>query len=337
MTLKHCIIHQIERPVPGAELTTTVRDTENNSAGPAYSLFEQLKQSYQRSSQKQYGYFDSELSDNPVPGWLQEQQQGKSPFAKISQRLLEHLQQKMGDNDEAFSAYMMIAVETVMDQQQLYIFWFNHIEASHIDNTLDIAPSLYIDSHKMLYAARLLFEEWLAQDSTKYLSIITSRGNKNLSDAFNAFIGFSTGPDLAEETGEFLSIVDDYTDSLPEEKTTDYKAKIIDYCVAQDKQGAAVVFEDISTQLNQQHPNEFADFVSAKQQSPKTEIYTDRGSLKRYVRYFGRDKNMSISFSADIFGQNIVYDEANDSLTIKKIPKSLKQQLKNTKNSSTES
>ena len=329
MTLKHCIIHQIERPVPGAELTTTVRDTENNSAGPAYSLFEQLKQSYQRSSQKQYGYFDSELSDNPVPGWLQEQQQGKSPFAKTSQRLLQQLQQKLGDNDEAFSAYIMIAVETVMDQQQLYIFWFNHVEAAHIDNTLDIAPSQYIDSHKILYGARLFVEEWLEEDSKKYLSIITRRGNKNLSDAFSAFVGFSTGADLVVETSEFLTIVDEYAESLPEEKTTDYKGKIIDYCVEQDKQGAAVVFEDISTQLNQQQPKEFADFVSSKQESPKAEIYTDRGSLKRYVRYFGRDKNMSISFSADMFGQNIVYDEATGTLTIKEIPKSLKQQLKN--------
>ena len=54
----------------------------------------------------------------------------------------------------------------------------------------------------MYYSAlALLIEEWLEQDSTKYLSIITSRGNKNLSDAFSAFIGFSAGPDLAEETG----------------------------------------------------------------------------------------------------------------------------------------
>ncbi|WP_276206916.1 hypothetical protein [Oceanicoccus sagamiensis] len=34
MTLKHCIIHQIERPVPGADLTTTLRDEENSSSGP---------------------------------------------------------------------------------------------------------------------------------------------------------------------------------------------------------------------------------------------------------------------------------------------------------------
>ncbi len=328
MTLKHCIIHHIERAVPGADVNITVREQENNCAGAAYSLFEQCKQSYQRSSQKQYGHFDREQGDNPVPGWLKEQQQGKSPFARISQRMLEQLQQKLEDNDEAFSAHIMMALETVMEQEQLYIFWINHVEASHIDSDLGVAATQYIDTARLHYGARLYVDEWLEQESQKYLSIITSRGNKNLSDAFSHFIGFSTGVDLVQDTSEFLNIIDLYAQSLPEEKTSEHKEKILDYCVEQDKQGFPVVFEDISSQLNEDSPSEFANFVIDKQQSPKTEIYTDRNSLKRYVRYFGRDKNMSISFSADMYGQDIIYDEQAGTLTIKQIPKSLKQQLK---------
>lgn len=336
MSLKHCIIHHIERTVPGADITTTLRDTENNCAGAAYSLFEQLKQSYQRSSQKQYGHFDSQLTDNPVPGWLQDYQQGKSPFARISQRIMEQLQQKLGDNDEAFSAHILLAIETVMEQDQLYIFWVNHVQANHIDSELEVSNSLYIDSAKLHYGSRIYMDEWLEQDSQKYLSIIISRGNKNLSDAFTAFIGFSTGIDLIEDTSEFLTIVEKYAESLPEEKVTDYKGKIIDYCLEQDKQGFPVVFDLISSQLNETAPAEFSTFVNKNQQLPKTEIYTDRNSLKRYVRYFGRDKDMSISFSADMFGADILYDEAEGTLTIKRIPKSLKQQLKQKHNPASE-
>ncbi|MGK0500284.1 MAG: nucleoid-associated protein [Oceanicoccus sp.] len=329
MTLKHCIIHHIERAVPGADLNTELREQENNCAGPAYSLFEQLKQSYQRSSQKQYGHFDREQSDNPLPGWLLEQQQGKSPFARTSQRMLEQLQQKLGDNDEAFSAHIMIALEEVMDQPQLYIFWVNHVEANHIDRELEVSTSLYIDSNKMAYAARLFIDEWQLEDSQKYLSIITGRGNKNLSDAFDGFIGFSTGIDLKQETNDFLNIVDQYADTLPEEKNSDYKGQILDYCVEQDKQGSPVVFEDISHQLDEKHPEAFASFISSTQEAPKKEIYTDRSSLKRYMRYFGRDKDMSISFSSDRLGEDVIYDEEAGSLIIKRIPKSLKQQFKN--------
>ncbi|MFA7555444.1 MAG: nucleoid-associated protein [Spongiibacteraceae bacterium] len=328
MALKHCIIHHIERSAPGAKVITSLREQDNNSAGAAYSLFEQLKQSFQRSSQKQYGHFDRDRSDNPMPGWIKEQQQGKSSFSRISQRMLEQLQQMLEANDEAFSAHIMFALESVMDQDQLFIFWVNHVDATHIDNNLEVSATQYIDGNKLPYAARLYLDEWLEQDSQKYLSIIASRGNKNLSDAFSGFVGFSTGIDIKEETHEFLNIVDQFTENLPVEQSSEYKGKILDYCIEQDKQGVPVVFEDISSQLNEKEPEQFASFVTTKQQSPKAEIYTDRSSLKRYVRYFGRDKNMSISFSADMFGQDIIYDEAAGTLTIKQLPKSLQQQLK---------
>lgn len=328
MTLKHCIIHQIERAVPGADLITQLREQENNCAGSAYSLFEQLKQSFQRSSQKQYGHFDRDLADNPLPGWLKEHQQGKSPFARISLRMLEHLQQQLENNDEALSAHIMIALDSVMDQDQLYIFWVNHVQASHINSDLEVASSQYVDSVKLQFAARILLDEWLQEDSPKYLSMITSRGNKKLSDSFSGFIGFSSGVNLVEETGEFLTIVDEYAQSLPEDKIRDHREKILDYCIEQDKQGSPVVFEEISNQLDESAPAAFASFISERQQAPKTEIYTDRNSLKRYVRFFGRDKNMSISFSSEMIGHDILYDEASGTLTIKQLPKSLKQQLK---------
>jgi len=330
MTLKHCIIHHIERSAPGSEVTTRLREQENQIAGPAYSLFEQLKQSYQRSSQKQYGYFDRESDDSPLPGWLREHHLGKSSFSRISQRMLEQLQQKMGEHDEAFSAHLMIAVDSVMEQDQLYIFWIDHVDAAQIDASLDVAHSRYIDSNRLVYSARVYVDEWLQEESPKYLSVITSRGNKNIADAFSGFVGFSTGVNLVEETHEFLTIVDQYAQSLPDDKVNEHRGQILDYCVDQDKQGAPVVFEDISRQLNEAQPEHFSAFVSERQQAPASEMYTDRSSLKRYVRYFGRDKNMSISFSADMFGQEIVYDEAAGTLTIKQIPKSLKQQLKST-------
>ena len=330
MTLKHCIIHSIERATPGTEVSTSFREQENPATGPAYSLFEQLKQSFQRSSQKQYGYFDRESDDNPLPGWIREHHQGTSSFSRVSQRILEHLQQKMGENDEAFSADLMIAVDSVMDQDQLYIFWIDHVDASLIDHSLDVVHSRYIDSNKMAYSARVFVDEWLQEDSQKYMSLITSRGSKPISDAFSGFMGFSTGVNLIEETHEFLSIVDQYAQSLPEDKVSDHRGQILEYCVDQDKQGAPVVFEDISRQLDEGQPGNFSEFVAERQQAPAVEMYTDRSSLKRYVRYFGRDKNMSISFSADMFGQEIVYDEVAGTLTIKQIPKSLKQQLKTT-------
>ncbi len=327
MPLKHCILHKIERPVPGADIKTTLREQENNGDGAIYSLFEQLKQTYLRSSQKQYGFFDNTLEDSPLPQWLKEQIEGKSAFDSFSRRAMSHLLQLLENTDEVFSAHLLFAVETILEQDQFYIFWINHSEALNINTELDVAMNQYIDTAKLHYAAKVQLEEWLQQDSPKYLSLMSTRGNKALSDAFGRFTGFTAGIDLVEQTSEFLGIVDAYADTLEADKVSDYKNQVIDYCVQQDRQGAPVVFDELSNQLNENAPKHFSSFVSEQQQDNKQEIHTDRSSLKRYIRFFGRDNSMSISFAADKFGSDICYDPQTGELLIKNIPKSLKQQL----------
>lgn len=328
MALAHCIIHHLERAVPGGDVSIRHRDNENPPGSGAWSLFEQLKQTYQRSGLKQYGTFDRTVGDNPLPGWFKEYNEGKSPFARFSARLAERLQLAMEQHQEPFSAHILLAIDEVMGENQWYLFWINHVEASCIDKDLEVLSALYIDTAKLQFGARLYIDEWLNEDTPKYLSMITSRGNRVLTDAFSQFLGFSEGLDLVEDTSEFLQIVDEYVDTLPEEKTADVKGKIVDYCVEQDKIGEPIVFGDLSSQLDQSAPEKFAHFVAKQQQDPRTEIYADRRSLKRYTRYFGRDNTMSISFSSELYGDEIVYDEAADTLTIKRIPKSLKQQLR---------
>lgn len=324
MTLKHCILHKIERTVPGAAISSRLREQENNCEGAIYSLFEQLKQSYLRSSQKQYGYFNKEQEDIPLPQWLREQQQAKTAFHSFSQRAMSQLIQQLENTDEVFTAYLMFAIENVLEQQQFYVFWVTQSEALNINSELEVDSSQYIDSAKLQYAARVQIEEWLEQASPKYLSLMTARGNKSLSEAFTQFIGFCAGIDLVEQTSEFLTIVDQYADTLVPDRVSEYKNKVMDYCVQQDRQGAPVIYEELSEKVNEAA---LAGFIIDRQQDKKTELHTDRNSLKRYIRFFGRDNHMSISFAADKFGSDICYNEQTGELLIKKIPQSLRQQL----------
>lgn len=327
MSLNHCILHKIERTAPGGDITLALKADENNSSGPIFSLFEQLKHSFQRSSQKQFGHFDPNLEDNPLPAWIKQQQEDKIAFHSFSQRYVEDLKIKLDDSEDAFSAHILVAQETIMEQSMLYIFWINHVESIYIDSNMEVANTRYIDTKKISFAIKLDLEEWLEQNSPKYLSMITSRGDKVITDAFSRSIGFGSGVDTVKETTSFLAIVDQYTETLPEEKAVETKTKVLDYCVEQDKRGEPVVFEEISQQINEAAPLEFSSFVSDQQETPSPTLNTDRGSLKRYMRFFGRDKNISISFSSDLFGEHIRFEPESGRLTISAVPKSLKQQL----------
>ena len=108
----------------------------------------------------------------------------------------------------------------------------------------------------------------------------------------------------------------------------EYRHRVIDYCVDQDRQGEPVALKALSRYVDESSPDAFMRFIADNQEEPSLELYTDRNSLKRYTRFFGRDQDISISFSTAVFGNNIIYDERSDTLTIRSIPKSLKLQLK---------
>ncbi|MFT7697360.1 MAG: nucleoid-associated protein, partial [Reinekea sp.] len=58
------------------------------------------------------------------------------------------------------------------------------------------------------------------------------------------------------------------------------------------------------------------------------EFIPDRKSLKKYLRYTGKSKEVSISFSNDILGKNVNFNPENESLTITNLPAALLKQLK---------
>jgi len=327
MSLKHCIIHKIERTQPAGQVSCEIRDIDNPATGSVVSVFEQAKQCYQRSGQKQFGHFDKTKGDNPLSQWLKDQQQGKSDFNSLSKRIAEHLKTSLENTDEPFSMHLMLAIDVVMEQEFFYIFWLEHSEANQITGDMDVLPTAYLNTSRIPFAVKVYLHEWLEEDSLKYLSLLVSRGNKNLSDAFTDFSAFSQGVDLAEQTNEFLDVVDQFADTLPEDKMNEYKAKVINYCVEQDKTGEPVCLQDLSHQVNENAPREFSSFVQEQNPEQHEEFHTDRGSLKRYIRFSGRDNAMSISFSADKFGQDVTFNPQTGELTIKQVPKSLKQQL----------
>ncbi len=326
MTIKHCIIHgissQSEQPIQAQ-----LREKENTNEGPIISLFTQLKQTLQRSATRQYGLFDPEQTDNPLPSWLAKFKKQEISFVTLSNNMLEQLKLILDDVKEPFSMHLVLVVEELMQQENFYAFLIQHSDAQRIDSQLSVNDLSFINTNKINYVLKLDFSQWDIQDWQQYLTIQTSRSNKDITHAFTKFSGFISGVNLQQQTDEFLTIVDQYTETLDKEESNPTKNTIVNYCVDQDMQGNPINFESLSHALNEKEPEKFADFVNQNQKIPQKEIYAHRNSLKKYVRFYGREKDLSISFSSDRMDDNITFDPESGSLTFKKVPKSLQAQL----------
>jgi nucleoid-associated protein len=295
--------------------------------GAIFSLFEQAKSQFNRSASKRYGFFDADAENQQLVALTKQWQNEAFDFLSFSNKASAYLQELLDSTEVPFSGSLLFAEEHLLGQHYLYCFWLPMVEVVQLDSDLSPFYADSIEPSKMPYALRLHIDAWQKNDSQKYLTLLAGKGNKVFSDAFKAFANFSEGVDLKQQTSEFLSIVDDYSEQLPEDEGKTVKNAVINYCVEQDKIGNPVNIEKLSEKLNENTPSAFAEFVVTQQKTPNAEVHTDRASLKRYMRYFGRDHSLSISFSAERFGTDVQYDAHSGSLRIDKIPKSLKIQL----------
>ncbi len=327
MTIKHCSIHKFQRNKTGSEVQIQLRPNELTAEGPIVSLVEQLKLSFQRSTQKQYGLFDPNRGDNPLPAILKKSAEETISFSSMTHQAMEHLKLQFEKTQEPFMAHVLFLMDTLVEQDFFYVFWINHTDAQYVTNDLEVDTLEYVNPGKLSFAFKIDMEQWKVEGWDQYMSQVLSRGNKEQTDAFVAFSGFISSVDIKAQTEDFLAVVDDYIDQQEPDKSHQLKSKIVEYCIDQDMAGSPVDIYQLSSQLDETNPEQFSKFVVDRKPEVKNEIYTDRSSLKKYVRFFGRDKNLSISFSSDMFGDNIVFDEDNDELILKQIPKSLKAQL----------
>jgi nucleoid-associated protein len=53
----------------------------------------------------------------------------------------------------------------------------------------------------------------------------------------------------------------------------------------------------------------------------------DRRSLRRYVKFTGREKDLAISFSSSQLNSRVHYNPDKDTLSIDGIPRALREQL----------
>lgn len=328
MALEQILLQKLERRQTNGDIQRLSRDSTNAVDGPIYSVFEQARNALQRSASKQIGTFDNSSEHPQFIGLTQNWFDKKQDFLQYSQHAAQLLQQQFLASEDPFSYMLLSAVETRAEQQYLYFLCLAEEDVISAGSDLEPISSRRIVADKVAFGLCLNLTEWQQEhDSTTYLTLLRGRGNKMLSEAFLRFSSFSQRIDNSQQTQDFLNVVNSFSEQLPAEQIQPVKTAILDYCINQDKVGQPVSIRELSSHINEQEPTQFSQFVSQQQPTADDTVFTHRPSLKRYMRYFGRDHSLSISFNAERINQDILYEPISGTLTIKKLPKSLKQQL----------
>lgn len=327
MALKNIALFTLERRDFAGSLRLKNSTQEAPIDGPAYSAYEQAKKQFNQSASKRFGFFDPEAETQTLPALIKNFEQQQFNFLSFGQKLAQSLEQQLSHSDTPIDCTILVAYESILEQHFVSVFLLPFKDVLQVDGELNIQPSKILEANKVQFGLRVHVEAFIEDDNPKYLTQILSKGAKDLSDGFELFSNFREGIDVSAQTKEFLQLVETYSESLEDDKAKDFKTQVVDFCVEKDKIGEPVNVSVLSEQANEEQPKAFADFIKENSENKLKEVHTDRSSLKRYMRYFGRDNSLSISFNAERFGKDIEYSPTEGSLTIKQLPKSLKVQL----------
>jgi nucleoid-associated protein len=329
MAIQSLIYHKISRWQEDQPATLRLREQKNQVGADDEGLFAQLKKLFQFRPGKYYGVFSDDHSQFPFASYLNEAYNNKISFEQFATLYMQHLKELCDKTSESFELYPIILMEERADGPRCYIFLLENQAGLQLDRSLSLDTLEFLNTSKLEFAMRIDLDDWKnAEAGTPYLTMIRGRGQAKLGEAFTQSIGFQNSIDTKQETETLMEVLAAYTKDNDVKDAANIRQKAYDFCVEQQQLGEPVPLNDLSVCLNEQQPNNFAEFAQAQEQVKLNEqIRPDTRKLKHLVRLSGKGNGLSLSFSSDLIQQTILFDEQSDTITITAIPKSLKKQL----------
>lgn len=325
--MKYSRIHQFDIAAAQSE-AALISAPLNSPVDEAHEdLFDQFRSAFHTHARRQFGLFDPEFADAALAGGISAYHGGELGAEGWDERLAECFRRSLGADAQPGRWFLWFVIEQRADVECVYLFLFQQEQSHHLRADLSVGSGNAINPARLQFGVKLDVAEWAAGESRAYLSFLAPRNQQPVTLAWNAMIGFSEGVDRKVQTETFLDAVERFAESLPPEKEHECRARVVDYCLDQERSGEPVEIRALSRHVDEAEPDAFARFLAEHVQEAPRELYPDRRQLKRYTRLYGRDQDLSISFSSVMLGRNIIYDERNDTLVIRAIPKALKQQL----------
>jgi len=340
MPVVHFITHQVTKagPQDGANVSLTEKaPVVDDYANRAMA---QLRNIYIGRAGKRYGEFHQEAPQVKalVLDWLE----GKQTFEGFSQAMVKLFAQQLDQSPLEMEGHLAFFAEEIADGERFYIFHLKERVNVALNSHGEFTETRFVDFSNTGFGVCLNTTALKANES-KYLSFSYGRGEKALQNAFCEAIGFTDTLNVEEETQVFLNIVNEYTKDMSEDHAKETRSKVVDYCLEQDKYGAPVEFKALSQELNEREPERFEKFVMEKKaelRQPETqsepsaeeveirrEFIPDRKSLRNYVRFSGKSKDVTLSFSANALGGDVEFNGGNNTLVIRNLPARLLKQL----------
>lgn len=325
------VLHQLQQTgTESAELTTHLRNETLAISAEVEQMMLQLHQAYQGKA-KAYGVFQSE---SVFAQQLNRLLEGENDFLPFSHSCAKMLATELAKYPFATDGTFILCRYNFLATDYLFIALIDSRSSMLVDDQLDIKRTEYLDITQYDIACRInLTELKLNAQSNRYLTFIKGRVGRKVADFFMDFLSAEEGLNPQVQNQTLLQAVSDYCEQgeLDGQQTQAVKKQVFEYCKGQINSGEEIALQELSNSLPTLNEQDFAAFTQSQEYGLEENIPPVRNALKTLTKYSGSGKGVTISFDAELLGSRLVWDELNDTLTLKGLPPNLRDQLQRNK------
>ncbi len=325
----NCHIYTLLREGPETPIQVHKPEADIGSKPSTTALLDMLQSKLRVTQQKRLGRIDpeSESAGSVLPCALRGWHDQTTDFNALSWAIAESFEAGLRDWDDKWRGHLMVATQVMFEQRFLWVYWLQEREAWEVDADGALRAVASIDTGQLKYAANVQVSTWAKDPSALTLTLVTARGVPELTSSFENAFHLIDEQDKTAETGRFLDVVEGYAELLDDDQAADTRKEVVSYCLDKARSGEEADIRELSGQLNPDKPEAFANFVYEHDQDARPPANPDAKSLRNYVRFAGRDKDISISFSSHLVGHGINYNAGDNTLLLEHLPPALKDQL----------
>lgn len=331
INVSEIVLHQLQKTEgENPELNTFLRENLLAISPEVDQMMLQLHQAYQ-SKAKAYGIFKPESVFAQQLNRLLEQE---TDFLSFSHSCAKMLAAELIKYPFADGGTFILCRYTFLATEYLFIALIDSRNSMLVDEQLEIKRTQYLEIAQYDIACRInLTELKLDATSNRYLTFVKGRVGRKIADFFMDFLSAEEGfnPQLQNQT--LLQAVSDYCEQgeLSAPQTREVKKQVFEYCKGQINSGEEIALNELSNALPTLNEIDFAQFTQEQEYGLEENIPPMRNALKTLTKFSGSGKGVTISFNAELLGERLIWDELNDTLTIKGLPANLRDQLERNK------
>ncbi|MBO2563774.1 nucleoid-associated protein [Shewanella algae] len=345
MKILNVILHNIKKNEDKSAVEEKLRPNENENDDSANYLGKSINEIFNKTGLSM-GHFIIKKNDDDVGSHvetlLKKYYVGDNftDFVKFTQSCTLHLKKKLQDKSaiKAKGGHVWFNHYMHAEQHFLSIVLLRQKVSTRIED-LSLKQFDSVDLDKLHMGARINLTKWSkSTGASKYISFKIGREAKAVTDYFSKFIGCEAFTAAKVDTRAMISVINSYCDTHNIENEKKEHLKSFVYTTIFDslsKGDTTVKIDRISDlldskfEIDEEKKGVFLKTAQGKPYYLNNEISPDKTELNRLKRYYGKNNDVSVSFSSNLLNVSVFYDKKKGVLTIKDVPEALKQQLSN--------